>query len=74
MPTLAELLEIERLGAELRRSSFSIGPADADRRLRSVIDLQLRYMPPEHPEVVAYERLRDAEEKARNAGRGIWRE
>ncbi|MBN8419946.1 MAG: tetratricopeptide repeat protein [Verrucomicrobia bacterium] len=58
MPTQAELLEIERLGAELRGQSaehlggLSRDPEDLDRRYRHLIDLQLGYMLPEHPEVV----------------------
>lgn len=58
MPTLNELLEIEFLGSELRKQSrggyggLYIEPASLDRHYRRLIDLQLLYMPPEHPEVV----------------------
>lgn len=52
MPTQAELLEIVRLSHELRYSYHGRDPVNLDRRYRALIVLQLRYMPPEHPEVV----------------------
>lgn len=52
MPTQAELLEIEHLRRQVGYSGWRPDSQATRKRGLALIDLQLRYMPPEHPEVV----------------------
>lgn len=55
-PTQAELLEIVRLNRAFTVKGYYDSPA-SQKRCLALIDLQLRSLPPEHPEVVSNRRL-----------------